>query len=1112
MRYSITRHCLPVLLALALGHGAAAGAPPPQTQPWRIGIAGAWPTGYLGLLALHGLPRERIDDNDIDSLDKLKQYDIIIIGARGGGAAAAKMIEEYVRAGGIALTETSPVPTAEAVPGRRVGPLAAPNLRFVDSGTPVTAGCPALGVIPAGGLTGYSIIPESPDVKVLARFTDEGAPQRTLGNFVGSDGQGMPAILMIPLGEGVWFHAGASLSWLISMPPGTRGRTMIADESVARPLEPFLMNLLRYVSWGELADRMVPHEVPPSELATQRSPEPPTTYPTPPGAAQEPPASYEVLDDPANLQDFVLTGQLLASGEMHLLISYWSPQSYRELVISKGQATLNRCAGGKSDTLATAPMPQNANALLIMRRHGLLTLKANHRLVLAACDGPALQGALAAKGLTDPAYQPLDAVDFSDDFMRETAGTDEWTQKQGTWRITASEGKPGMGANPFDYEVDAADKAISINGEWFWSDYRYEVRVKTSGAAAGIIANYRNESNYVLLRLQPGPSGKLQLLRFQDGQPKTLAETAVTAAPADWHKLGLCTSHGVIAAALDGRTKLQVYQPDQPIGQIGLYCEKGHGCFDHVLVKPWVACGSDEDVRQMRAAGGQWRSEAGVIYGAGSDGASLLAPWDCSGDSRASVSVKLGGAASAGLHVRYAGANKYYLLALVSEGGGARVRLSRGGNPMAVLAEQPLRGAAGDWHKLALVVQDCRVSAYVDDVLLTNRLDTGHQNGDVGLYSRGAQAACFRDFQATAVEDDENLVDELTPHFAGIIDQHTWAGRSGAWVADPEALDTFWHTGYFPGTIHLQAGLHPGGEPACRTTLYLARGYDKNAYAVEASHNWAGETVSLAVYRAGEKVAAAEPRVKPGKPFSVGLFRAGSQLLVEINGAPVTMFVDHEPLPNPDSLGIENHGGLLVADDLHVTTPDVHDYTFEAAPTDWMIESGTWEISSRWSCTPGWAWFSGFNSDGYAAITTKQAYSGDQEVVIYVAAKMMPAPGGKHTEKLTDINVGLLVRETSRDSGYQFVLGGMNNTKTVLLRDGVEVVSSPYRLPQAGLHNDWTKVTLRRHDNRVECWVWDTLVMQYDDMAPLSAGRVSVGTYQNGIIVPRITIFGKQVP
>ena len=33
-------------------------------------------------------------------------------------------------------------------------------------------------------------------------------------------------------------------------------------------------------------------------------------------------------------------------------------------------------------------------------------------------------------------------------------------------------------------------------------------------------------------------------------------------------------------------------------------------------------------------------------------------------------------------------------------------------------------------------------------------------------------------------DNDQRLVDELTPTFAGIIDRHTWAGRSGAWIPD----------------------------------------------------------------------------------------------------------------------------------------------------------------------------------------------------------------------------------------------------------------------------------------------------------------------------------------
>ena len=86
----------------------------------------------------------------------------------------------------------------------------------------------------------------------------------------------------------------------------------------------------------------------------------------------------------------------------------------------------------------------------------------------------------------------------------------------------------------------------------------------------------------------------------------------------------------------------------------------------------------------------------------------------------------------------------------------------------------------------------------------------------------------------------------------------------------------------------------------------------------------------------------------------------------------------------------------------------------------------------------------------------------------------------------------------------------MNNTWTALRRNGVQVTSSTFRLSQAGMHNDWLKITLRRRGGHLECWAWNTLVLAYDDPQPLTSGRLSIGTYQNGILVPRVTIFGNQ--
>jgi hypothetical protein len=207
------RH-LTIVGVLLLTLGLASAQPASQTHPWRIGVIGGYCTGYLGLLSLHGLPHERIDDAALRDLKTLQQYQMIIVGVRGGAPEAEQNLEEYVRGGGIALVETVPVPSAEAMPGERLGPFAVPNLRFVDSGTPITAGLPELGVLPCVGFVGASIIPPPNDKNtvVIANYTDEDAPKRCQGNFV-RDGKGTPAILMTSLGKGKLIYAGPSISF-----------------------------------------------------------------------------------------------------------------------------------------------------------------------------------------------------------------------------------------------------------------------------------------------------------------------------------------------------------------------------------------------------------------------------------------------------------------------------------------------------------------------------------------------------------------------------------------------------------------------------------------------------------------------------------------------------------------------------------------------------------------------------------------------------------------------------------------------------------------------------------------------------------------------------------
>ena len=55
-------------------------------------------------------------------------------------------------------------------------------------------------------------------------------------------------------------------------------------------------------------------------------------------------------------------------------------------------------------------------------------------------------------------------------------------------------------------------------------------------------------------------------------------------------------------------------------------------------------------------------------------------------------------------------------------------------------------------------------------------------------------------------------------------------------------------------------------------------------------------------------------------------------------------------------------------------------------------------------------------------------------------------------------------------------------------------------------------VTLLKRGPVVSVRVWDSEVLRYEDPDPLSGGRIALGTQNNGVIIPRVTIYGCPQP
>ncbi|MBU0610121.1 MAG: hypothetical protein KKI08_19705, partial [Armatimonadetes bacterium] len=181
-----------------------------------------------------------------------------------------------------------------------------------------------------------------------------------------------------------------------------------------------------------------------------------------------------------------------------------------------------------------------------------------------------------AATLDELSLQPVDQIQFSDDFMRLPDQTSVWEDRSGTWRI-AQLGSARYSANAFTLlgSGTAAQTALTTAGYWFWEDLTVETSVQPSPDAAGFGLGLacQPEGTLYLLRFmaQAPPSGVLQLVHAQGGRETVLAEAPAVASPDDWHRLALSGVAGRLAGALNGVELLTADVPGLAHGQIALW-------------------------------------------------------------------------------------------------------------------------------------------------------------------------------------------------------------------------------------------------------------------------------------------------------------------------------------------------------------------------------------------------------------------------------------------------------------------------------------------------------------------------------------------------------------
>lgn len=222
----------------------------------------------------------------------------------------------------------------------------------------------------------------------------------------------------------------------------------------------------------------------------------------------------------------------------------------------------------------------------------------------------------------------------------------------------------------------------------------------------------------------------------------------------------------------------------------------------------------------------------------------------------------------------------------------------------------------------------------------------------------------------------------------------------------------------------------------------------------------------------------------------------------------------------PETIGLQ--GAMPNFDKVEISSPHVYDYTFASAPTDWRVQSGVWEMTNRWACSPGWSWFGG-RSDETAAVWNKRKFSGDVSVQFYFAFKMGLAGTPAWKYHPSDMGVTIGGDGQNLSSGYNFVVGAEDNARSILMKGGTVVAENKTADallpaftdgdPDSGhkeyeqLHRRWWYVRVDKIGSKVSCYLDNKLMFSYDDPKPFDAGQVALWTYNNGIMLSRVQVY-----
>lgn len=740
---------------------------------------------------------------------------------------------------------------------------------------------------------------------------------------------------------------------------------------------------------------------------------------------------------------------------------------------------------------------------------------------------------------------------------------------------------PLLSANAFNYMgAGTAIYSVAGQPWWDRYSYEVSLRGPGTGSI-GLIFAFQDERNYGLFRWSARKLddngavtevGKREIVRVRGGTEEVVARADGGYLMDQWYAAQVRVTYSRVTVTMDGHVVLEASDPCLTAGQVGVWCDvpvpatpaqrpkeqqftknslwdlmHQHAVFDDVRVNTLE--GFEDDFRVVGTLAGGWLVGTGewtVVSGqaaAGKPGELRVKPVGSSskaliGDRRwAQYEVDADvrpGAGPAGLVFLHRDESNYYAATVDN----AQLRLTAVVDGRAQVVDnapitpgdKPVRMRVAVRHGHIRVTADgtASVETFAGDVSLR-----GRAGFIAASQAWGNGPSAFSRFRVSFLPEREPLV-TTNAIFEDELTMSDWTSPTSEWytpreqlMVDGRPVNLLWHRSQFPGDVELGVEPREFTDPAYDVALSVAKdGQGRNngyVFRFKVGDAAAGpsRSVMAMLFRQGE-LKMERPLAEDVRQLSnVSMRRSGKYIMGLVNGRPVVSYRDEQPLVG-NKVAFYTQGVTVRSEATKITSNAFRNDLFSSAPTGWRT-AGTAiaEVANRWQCDPRWTFFALENDvrkrrPAPAVLWSKYLYPGDVTIEFFVGTKM-EAERGTPYHYTRDINVTIGSDGADLNKGYTFMWGGYNNSRSVILRDGVEVKGHRARIPTTmDYHRHWYSYRIEKQGGkltfRVDRFFSDEgskqAEMVYQDTQPLQGGHVAIWTYDNAIMLSRVRISG----